>query len=119
MKTYKIAAIPGDGIGTEVVSAGVEVLHALARREGKFQCKVDHFDWGGTWYWSFTALSAQRLFGEIFPAAGLQVETRGNVLAATAFLQGIALEELRKGELDYNDPDYQVIITVRAIKEAA
>jgi tartrate dehydrogenase/decarboxylase/D-malate dehydrogenase len=33
MKTYRIAAIPGDGIGTEVVSAGVEVLHALAKRE--------------------------------------------------------------------------------------
>ena len=30
MKTYRIAAIPGDGIGTEVVSAGIEVLHALA-----------------------------------------------------------------------------------------
>jgi len=50
MKTYKIAAIPGDGIGTEVVSAGVEVLQALAKREGSFQCKVDHFDWGGEYY---------------------------------------------------------------------
>ena len=30
--TYKIAGIPGDGIGDEVVSAGVEVLHAIARR---------------------------------------------------------------------------------------
>src|SRR5580692_8601587 len=30
VKTYRIAAIPGDGIGTEVVSAGVEVLQALA-----------------------------------------------------------------------------------------
>src|SRR6516164_10546248 len=50
MKTYRIAAIPGDGIGTEVVSAGVEVLHALAKREGNFQFKVDHFDWGGEYY---------------------------------------------------------------------
>ena len=50
MKTYKIAAIPGDGIGTEVVSAGIEVLHALAKREGGFQCSVDHFDWGGEYY---------------------------------------------------------------------
>jgi len=50
MKTYRIAAIPGDGIGTEVVSAGVEVLHALAKREGSFQFKVDHFDWGGEYY---------------------------------------------------------------------
>ena len=50
MKTYRIAAIPGDGIGTEVVSAGVEVLQALTKREGSFQFKDDHFDWGGEYY---------------------------------------------------------------------
>lgn len=50
MKTYKIAAIPGDGIGTEVVSAGVEVLEAIAKREGSFAFKIDHFDWGGDYY---------------------------------------------------------------------
>jgi len=50
MKTYRIAAIPGDGIGTEVVSAGIEVLHALAKREGSLQFQVDHFDWGGEYY---------------------------------------------------------------------
>ncbi|WP_029350975.1 tartrate dehydrogenase [Bosea sp. 117] len=50
MKTYKIAAIPGDGIGGEVISAGVEVLHALASRDGKFSFSVDEFDWGGEYY---------------------------------------------------------------------
>jgi tartrate dehydrogenase/decarboxylase/D-malate dehydrogenase len=50
VKTYRIAAIPGDGIGTEVVSAGVEVLQALAKRAGGFDFKVDHFDWGGEYY---------------------------------------------------------------------
>ena len=50
MKTYRIAAIPGDGIGTEVVSAGIEVLHSLAKRTGTFQFKVDGFDWGGEYY---------------------------------------------------------------------
>ena len=50
MKTYKIAAIPGDGIGGEVVSAGVEVLHAIAKRVGAFGFKVDAFDWGGEYY---------------------------------------------------------------------
>ena len=34
MKSYRIAAIPGDGIGKEVIAAGVEVLTALAKREG-------------------------------------------------------------------------------------
>src|SRR5437868_1791387 len=50
MKTYKLAAIPGDGIGTEVVSAGIEVLEALAKRAGSFAFKVDRFDWGGEYY---------------------------------------------------------------------
>jgi tartrate dehydrogenase/decarboxylase / D-malate dehydrogenase len=49
MKTYRIAAIPGDGIGTEVVDAGVEVLQALAKRE-HFGLAFDHFDWGGEYY---------------------------------------------------------------------
>ncbi len=50
MKTYSIAAIPGDGIGTEVIAAGVEVLEAVARREGGIAFKVDRFDWGGEYY---------------------------------------------------------------------
>jgi tartrate dehydrogenase/decarboxylase/D-malate dehydrogenase len=50
MKTYTIAAIPGDGIGPEVIAAGVEVLNALAKRVGAFAFKFDHFDWGGEYY---------------------------------------------------------------------
>src|SRR6185437_209844 len=50
MKSYKIAAIPGDGIGAEVVSAGVEALNAVAAREGQFKFEFDHFDWGGDYY---------------------------------------------------------------------
>ncbi len=50
MKTYRIAAIPGDGIGTEVVDAGVEVLAAVAKRDGGFAVAVDRFDWGGAYY---------------------------------------------------------------------
>ena len=50
MKSYKIAAIPGDGIGTEVITAGVEVLNAIAKWDGKFAFAFDHFDWGGEYY---------------------------------------------------------------------
>jgi tartrate dehydrogenase/decarboxylase/D-malate dehydrogenase len=50
LKTYKIAAIPGDGIGTEVVAAGIKVLHAIAQREDGFEFKIDEFDWGGEYY---------------------------------------------------------------------
>jgi len=44
MKTYKIAVIPGDGIGKEVVPEGVRVLEAAARRFG-FSLSVETFDW--------------------------------------------------------------------------
>ena len=37
MRSYKIAAIPGDGIGKEVIAAGLEALAALERRDGGFR----------------------------------------------------------------------------------
>ena len=46
MREFKIAAIPGDGIGKEVVPAGLEVLDALAKRDGGFHLHVESFDWG-------------------------------------------------------------------------
>ena len=52
MRTYKLAAIPGDGIGKEVIAAGLEVLDTLAKRDGGFRFDVTHFDWGSgrpTW----------------------------------------------------------------------
>ncbi len=50
MKEYRIAAIPADGIGTEVIAAGLEVLDALAKADGGFKLKVEHFDWGSDYY---------------------------------------------------------------------
>ncbi len=50
MKTYQIAAIPGDGIGVEVVEAGLRVLEALAERDGHFRLEVERFDWGSERY---------------------------------------------------------------------
>ncbi len=72
--------------------------------------------WGDYWCWSFTTLSGRLLFEEFFPNTNVRVETYGNVLAATAFIQGLATEELHKQELDHRDRCYEVIITVRAIK---
>ncbi len=69
-------------------------------------------------YWRFTTLSAQRLFADAFPATHLTVQSSGNVLAALAFLHGLAAEELALADLDFEDPDYQVVIQVRAVKPA-
>jgi glycosyltransferase involved in cell wall biosynthesis len=72
----------------------------------------------GEWdyYWNFTAASARTLFEERFPAPSVFVESFGNVLAATAYLYGLATEELRLEELDYCDPDFQFLIAVTAVK---
>jgi SAM-dependent methyltransferase len=70
--------------------------------------------WGHSW--SFTTRSARLLFEESFPPANVHVEAHGNVLAAVAFLHGLSSGELRREELDYHDPDYQVLIAVRAVK---
>ena len=71
------------------------------------------------WCWMFTQLSARRLFEEAFPAGNIKVEAHGNVLVAIAFLHGLTVKELRREELDYHDPDYEVLITLRAVKPGA
>ncbi len=69
-------------------------------------------------YWRFTTLTCRRLFGETFGAEHVDVSTYGNVLAAVAFLMGMAREELSPGELDTHDDRFPVLITVRAVKAA-
>ena len=61
MTTYRIACIPGDGIGKEVVPAGQQVLQALADAGGP-RFEFTSFGWGGDWY---------RAHGEMMPADGL------------------------------------------------
>lgn len=73
--------------------------------------------WGDSWYWAFTALSARRMFEEVFRAQDLKIEAHGNVLAALSFLHGLAVRELRKEELDHRDSHYEVLITLRAVKQ--
>jgi len=63
MKTYRIATIPGDGIGKEVIPAGQQVLQALAERLGTFALDFENFSWGGDWY---------RAHGQMMPADGLE-----------------------------------------------
>ena len=50
MRKYKIAAIPGDGIGTEVVPAALDVLSACAECQRDFTLDVTHLDWGSERY---------------------------------------------------------------------
>ena len=63
MRNYSIAAIPADGIGPEVISAGVAVLHALTRRDPQLTFTVQTFDWGSDYY---------KQHGVMMPEDGLQ-----------------------------------------------
>ena len=79
--------------------------------------QISDIDWGDSWYWNYTSLSMERLFAEVFSRENLQVKAYGNVLSATSFLQGLAMQELNQEELDYLDPNYELKITIRAQKE--
>jgi hypothetical protein len=87
----------------------------LATMSGLSQISSHDMDrWGD--YWRFTTASATRLFQPVF-AGGVEVGSFGNVLAAIALLQGIAIEELPDPTLlDEHDADYQLIVTVVARK---
>lgn len=56
VKTYRIASIPADGIGPEVIAAGLQALDALAQRDGGFTFDVTEFDWGSDRYKKIGAL---------------------------------------------------------------
>lgn len=77
--------------------------------------RYDMDRWGD--YWRFTDLSARKLFEREFGEGNVEVTTYGNVLAAVAFLEGVSREEMRQAELDHHDPDYQVTIAIRAVRQ--
>lgn len=77
---------------------------------------IDHGEWKEIWYWSFTDKAMRKLMEETFPGGTSEVNTYGNVYAATSFLYGMGLPEVSKPKLDHNDPHYQVVITVKATK---
>ena len=78
--------------------------------------QIDLHDGPDAWFWAMTQSAARRLFAEAFGPAAVEVEQHGNVLAATAFLQGLALDEVPHASLDIVDPLYPVITGVRAWK---
>jgi hypothetical protein len=110
----------------EDLGGALRTIHRILRPGGVVLATVpgisqvvrhDMERWGD--YWRFTTLSARRLFESVFPSESVLVESHGNVLAAVAFLHGLTSRELQPAELDHNDPDYQLLITIRAVKPRA
>jgi hypothetical protein len=99
------------------VRAALRTVHRILKPGGVLLVtvpgitRISRFDmerWGE--YWRFTSRGIHRMLEDIFPEAPIQVEAYGNVLAATAFLYGLAAEELTPRELDHRDPDFEVVI---------
>ena len=63
--------------------------------------------------------SLRRLIDECCPGAKSDVQARGNLTAAVAFLHGMALEDLEPGSLDRDDPEYPLVVTARVTRGGA
>lgn len=105
------------------VGAAVRTLHRMLAPGGVALVTVpgitkisreDMDQWGQ--FWSFTSASLRRIFEAVFDPTQVTVEVHGNVLAATAFLHGLSAEELTEAELLHRDPDFEVLLAVRAVR---
>jgi len=106
------------------VRKAVATLHRILKPEGVLLLTVpgvtsiDRGQSGASWYWSLSPVAVSRLLEEKFGRANISVFTYGNVLAAVAFLYGLAEDELRPAELDARDPQYPVIVAACAVKKS-
>lgn len=103
--------------------AAVGTLHRILKPAGVLLatvpvisqvCRYDMDRWGD--YWRFTDAAPLRLLGGIFGRESVTVKAHGNVLAAVGFLHGLSAHEFESAELDYHDPDYQLLVTAHAVK---
>jgi len=107
------------------VTSALNTLHRILKPGGVLLLTVPGITsvgagtvWGSIWMWSFTEISMRRLLVSTFGAESFSIEVHGNVLAATAFLHGLAAEEITPSELAEYDPSYPVIIAARVQKAA-
>jgi tartrate dehydrogenase/decarboxylase/D-malate dehydrogenase len=71
MSTYRIATIPGDGIGKEVIAAGQRALEALAAADESLRFEFENFEWGGDYF---------RRHGVMMPDDGLDALRRNHAI---------------------------------------
>ncbi len=104
------------------VSAAVRTLYRILKPGGSVLATVPGVSqiandrWGRQWFWSFSSQAVERVFSEVFPPELVRVEAYGNVASSIAFLQGMATEELTAAELEERDPQYELVVAVRAVK---
>lgn len=67
------------------------------------------------WYWSLTPASLERLLSGPFEVEKVSVRAYGNLYAASTFLLGVAVQEVRTAKLDAVDEAYPVTVAARAV----
>jgi SAM-dependent methyltransferase len=106
------------------VAGAVRGIHRLLKPGGVVLVSVpgmsqvsreDKRDWGD--WWRFTSMGAERLFTDVFGEDAVEARAHGNVLVASAFLYGLAVEDMTDEQLSYHDPEYEMLTTVRAVKQ--
>jgi GT2 family glycosyltransferase/SAM-dependent methyltransferase len=70
-------------------------------------------------FWRLTQAAVLRLFADVVPVEHVSVVTHGNVRTCAAFLYGLAAEELRPEDLDYDDPWFPLLHCIRVVKPSA
>lgn len=80
--------------------------------------QIDRGEWKSSWYWSLNRLSVERLLSTVFGPGAISVESYGNVLTATAFLQGLSVADVDQNCLEQADDAYPVIVAARAVRMA-
>jgi SAM-dependent methyltransferase len=75
---------------------------------------IDRGEWGESWCWSLSETALKRLLATQFEPGDISVRAYGNLFAATAFLHGAAVEEVRRSRLDPVDPAFPVTVAARA-----
>jgi SAM-dependent methyltransferase len=107
------------------LEAAVKTLHRILKPGGTLLatvpgispiCRLDMDRWGD--FWRFTELSLRRLLEEVFHPEDITVGSYGNVLTATAFLHGLTVKDLKRSVLEIHDPNYQLLVTAKAVKAA-
>ena len=104
MKTYKIAVIPGDGVGPEVLTEGMKVLKRVAELDGTFQIEDTWFPWGCEYYLKT---------GRMMPEDGIEILEKFDAIYLGAvgypgvpdhisqFGTGVKMENLTKFKFKY------------------
>jgi SAM-dependent methyltransferase len=105
--------------------AAVRTLHRILRPGGTVLASLplilvisgtDMERWGE--YWRYTSKAARRVFVDVFGEDNVEVRAHGNLLVATAFIQGFAVADLDPEDFAFSDPLIELLSTVKAVKPA-